>query len=107
MMLDDKKIDSLIETYDKRARTAYDNYQDSGAETYYRTFEKNEAMRDLLIDAKNAKAHIEISKCFTRHLRMWSAEIEDAKRKDISTMNNVMDSIRQQIMTLYKIYGSM
>jgi hypothetical protein len=103
MKIDEKKIDALIETYDKRAQAAYDNYQDSGADTYYRTFQKNEAMRDLLIDAKNAQIHIERSKSFSYHLRMWAAEIEAAKSKDMQAMAAVMDSIRAQIILLEKM----
>lgn len=63
---------------------------------------KNEALRDLLLDAKNAKIHIERSKSFAYHLRMWVAEIESAKSKDIQAMTNVMDSIRAQIVFLEK-----
>lgn len=102
MKIDEKKIDKFIKQYDERARKAYDNYQDSGAETYYRTFEKNEAMRDLLIDYRNSEKHIQNSKTFSSCLRRWSADIEDAKRKDIQTMNKVMDSIRSEIIILEK-----
>lgn len=102
MKLEKKDIEKIIAVYDKRAQAAYDNYQDSGAEHYYKTYEKNEAMRDLLVDASNAEMHITRSKTFASCLRRWAAEIEEAKHKDIQSMQTVMDSIRNEICFLEK-----
>jgi len=78
------------------------NYQDSGNGRYYNTFNKNEALADVLTDALNAEKHIEISKRLSSHIRQWAGMISEFPYKTTERTEQEIKQIIAEIMLQVK-----
>ena len=52
--MDKKKLMKLADGYRKKADTAYQNYQETGATRYYNSYHRNDDLAEALLIAANA-----------------------------------------------------
>ena len=55
MIMDEKKLNKLIEQHRDKANEAYMNYQASGTARYLKSYEEHQAMADTLLSARDSK----------------------------------------------------
>lgn len=91
MILKDKELDELIESYEKKSEEAYRNYQDTGYGRYWNTHRKYEDLADTLKVARDHKEVTQRSRSVISDMKQWAGTISQMpymsqERKEAETI---------------------
>lgn len=75
MILKDEKLDALIAEHEKKAVTAYRNYQDSGNGRYWSTYKRHEDIADTLKVARDGKEKTQLCAKLQANVVEWAGVI--------------------------------
>lgn len=83
-MIDKKDLEKLIERYDKKAETAFRNYQETGMGRYDTECRNAEDMAEALRAAYNAAAEHETLISLRAQIILWASQADGLlRRKDL------------------------
>lgn len=103
--MEKEKIKKLIATYDKKAETAYMNYQNTGV-TRYDTARRNaEELADALRLALNAKDEHDELLLYRSHVCQWAAAVKRIPYMAEDAKPEAMNRICQEVKALAKLKG--
>lgn len=102
MILQDKELDALIETYEKKSNEAYHNYQDTGYSRYWNSHKKYEDMADTLKVARDGKKRWQQCVGIISNIKQWAGTISkmpymenDRKEREIkSILNEIIETAK-------------
>lgn len=80
-MIDKKDLEKLIERYDKKAETAFRNYQETGMGRYDTECRNAEDMAEALRAAYNAAAEHETLISLRAQIILWASQADDLVRQ--------------------------
>lgn len=75
MVIEDEKLDKLIEDCEKKSVEAFKNYQATGHSRYWNTHRKYEDLADTLKVARDAKDRYEQCISIISDLKQWAGTI--------------------------------
>ncbi|WP_195376960.1 hypothetical protein [Anaerotruncus rubiinfantis] len=96
--MDKREVEKLIEAADKRAKAAYDNYQDTGNGRYYRAYTKNEELADALRGYMDAKEKIYTANRLSAFVRGWAGTINEMQYYSPERKETEIKRILNEIM---------
>lgn len=103
MIIESKKLDELIQKYEKTAEKQFRNYQETGLRRYEKAYEDAQDLADTLRMAKNASADHQKMLNYQSTIAIWGSRAQSIKYPENDPEG--AEQLIKDVAAMARVYG--